>query len=222
MAPSATAKRGSNGDAKTITPDESKTGTIIDLVRREVALEGITPIMFDPYPGDNDTQLEIEKKMYFMPEDGKTLCIPSSNIVSFLSAQNTVSAPQRLGMKGWRKVAMACLSYVSIEPMYIPIMRDGKPVVFGGRFERKGNVLCDPKTGMVVRYDTARVKGGIPNPKVRPVLHTPWSISFSLVMYPNNEIKEATVRELFQRGGIALGLGTWRGVFGKFQIVKWE
>jgi len=30
------------------------------------------------------------------------------------------------------------------------------------------------------------------------------------------------VLNLIEGGGLALGIGTWRGVFGKFRIASWE
>jgi hypothetical protein len=38
---------------------------------------------------------------------------------------------------------------------------------------------------------------------------------------PNREIKEQDILNLFEEGGRALGLGTFRGVFGKFRIESW-
>jgi hypothetical protein len=63
---------------------------------------------------------------------------------------------------------------------------------------------------------------GIPNPKERPVLPLPWEIEFDLTIYPNKEVKEMEIKNLLSEGGMAIGLGTFRGVFGKFVIDKWQ
>jgi hypothetical protein len=68
----------------------------------------------------------------------------------------------------------------------------------------------------------ARLDKGIPNPKERPVLPLPWELSFTLSIFPNKEIKEQEIMNLFSEGGIAIGLGTFRGVYGKFEVKKWE
>ena len=68
----------------------------------------------------------------------------------------------------------------------------------------------------------ARVKGGIPNPKARPVIDLPWELGFDLSLYPNGDVGEAMVRSMFEKGGIAIGLGTYRGVFAKFDVVEWK
>ena len=182
---------------------------------RAVTLNGLTPIMFDPYAGDNNTKLEPHEMFYF-GEDRKTLCLPSANISSFLSAQNTMSAPRRLLGKKYKQVAQACLSFVSINPMEIPFLRDDKPIQFG-KFENGRDAL----SGATIHRAVARLKDGIPNPKVRPVLHLPWQLKFTVSIFPNNEIKEETIQKLFRDGGLAIGLGTWRGVFGKFEVTSW-
>jgi hypothetical protein len=40
--------------------------------------------------------------------------------------------------------------------------------------------------------------------------------------FPNKEIQEQEILNLFEDGGRALGLGTFRGVFGKFTVSSWE
>ena len=54
------------------------------------------------------------------------------------------------------------------------------------------------------------------------MLPLPWSIEFDLTIYPNKEIKDQEIKNLLAEGGMAIGLGTFRGVFGKFVIAKWE
>lgn len=179
---------------------------------RSVTLSGITDIMFDRYAGDNKTELPVEKKMYYMP-DGKTLMLPAANIQSYLSAQNTDSAPKRfLDSREYKKIAAAFLSYVTITPFSIPFQRDGKDIQF--------KALNDDL--IYVDDRVARLPKGIPNHKIRPVLRTPWELNFNLTMFPNNEFNEDLLLSMFQKGGIAIGLGTYRGVFGKFRVAKWD
>ena len=212
----------------TATPTGSKFSGEVDLMVRRVTLEALTHFMFDRYAGDNNTQLEPEQKLYFM-SDLKTIALPAINIMSFLSSVNTTSAPKRLMGKKGNSIAQACLSYVTVEGdvsqggdlEMIPFMRGGKPIVFG-KFQGDR----DPVSGIEIRRHVARLPKGIPNPKVRPVLINdpahPWTLTFILKLYPNNEVKEELLQKLFKDGGVALGLGTWRGVFGKFVIGAWD
>jgi hypothetical protein len=154
--------------------------------------------------------------MYFMP-DGKTLCIPAINLSSFLSAKNTTSVSKLIGNKQYKALADAMLSYIQFEPMNIPILRDGSPIVFNGF--RDGR---DEKAKIYVDQRVARLKEGIPNPKERPVIELPWSIEFKIRLFKNDVFDETLLQTAFKRGGMAIGLGTFRGLFGKFEVTDWE
>jgi hypothetical protein len=144
--------------------------------------------------------------------------IPALNVVSFLSAHNTNSSPKRLRDKRkFKDIANACLSFVSISPSFIPLLRNGEPISFG-KFDKD----VDPTSGAYIHHAVARLDKGIPNPKERPVVPVPWSLQFSLTIWPNREIQEQEIMNLFDEGGRALGLGTFRGVFGKFVVAEWE
>lgn len=188
----------------------------MDQITRTVTLKGLTDLMFDRFPGDIKTKLPIESKMYFM-QDGKSLCIPSMNIMSFLSAKNTTSIAKMIAGKSWSKVCDATLSYVTISPMLIPIERDGATIEFHG-FENG----YDKEAKIYVHNSVARLKGGIPNPKERPVLELPWMIRLKLSLFKNADIDEQYLQTAFIKGGISLGIGTFRGVFGKFIVDSWE
>ena len=189
-----------------------------DVVKRTVTLTGTQELMFDRYAGDNSTKLEPWQKLYFQPGSSKVIGIPALNIMSFLSAHNTNSAPKRLRDKRkYKDIANACLSFVEIGPAFLPLLRNGKPVQFGKLVND-----VDETSGIYVHYSSARLDKGIPNPKQRPVLPLPWELSFSFTMYPNREIKEQEIVNLFDEGGRAIGLGTFRGVFGKFIVSQWD
>ena len=175
-----------------------------------VQLEGTTPIMFDRYAGDNTTTLRPEDKMYFA-KDGKSLVLPALNIMSFLSAQNTMSAPKRLlDSRKYKIVAAGMLSYVTISPWAIPFTSNGDPVIF-----KEWNDQISLNSAV------ARLEKGIPNPKERPTLATPWELSFNLTMMENSDVGIKLLEDIFHRGGVAVGFGTWRGLFGKFAVADW-
>lgn len=189
-----------------------------DIIKREVILCGTKDIMFDRYAGDNKTQLEPHQKMYLHPgEEYPIIGLPAANIMSFLSAHNTNSAPKRLRDKRqYKDIANACLSFLDIEETFIPLLRDGKPIQFGSFKNDKDEV-----SGAYIHRSVARLDKGIPNPKVRPVIPAPWELKFHLTLFPNKEIQEQEILNLFEDGGRALGLGTFRGVFGKFYVKSW-
>ncbi len=191
--------------------------TRLESVCRKVRLVGLTDVMFDRYAGDNNTRLEWWQKVY-LGSDGETLCLPALNITSLLSAHNTNSAPKRLrDNRKYKKIANACLSFTAISPAMIPFLRDGKPIKFG-----KVNVDRDPTSGVYLHRAVARLDKGIPNPKERPALPLPWCLEFDLTIRANTEIQEQEIVNLLQEGGSAIGIGTFRGVFGKFMVDRWD
>ena len=186
----------------------------------DVCLTGMNDIMFDRYPGDNNTKLRWEQKIYLVPGTN-ILALPSMNVLSFLSAHNTNSAPKRLRDKrAYKDICNACLSFVSINgkyPGYIPFTRNGAEIEVG-----KFGPENEPQSGIYLDTRVARLDKGVPNPKHRPVLPTPWQLEFMLKIFPNSEISEQEIRNLMDEGGLAIGLGTYRGVFGKFRVDTWN
>jgi hypothetical protein len=139
--------------------------------------------------------------------------LPALNIQSFLCAENTKSAVKSLyDSREYKKVAQAVLGFVVIEPFELLFIRDGKPIIFEG-FN---------KNGITVVEHVARLAKGVPNPKERPMLDLPWQLQFNLTIYKNDDIDETGIRLLFEKGGLLLGLGTYRGVFGKFLVEEWK
>ena len=199
------------------TKTRSEAGTRQKMVR-EVHVRGLTPIMFDRYAGDNQTQLEPWQKLYLGGESGRTICLPSANIMSFLSAQNTDSAPKRLlDNRTYKKFCFACSSFITVSPHMIPFLRDDQPITFGRLEEEK-----DAESGVYVERHVARLPKGIPNPKVRPVLPLPWELKFTLTVLPNKQIQEQQLLWVFTEGLICLGLGTFRGQYGKAEVASWK
>ena len=194
-----------------------------DVTTVQITLRGMGDIMFDRYAGDNKTQLRVDQKMYLASHleqlKDNTIYLPSLNIISLLSAQNTPSAPKRfLDSRKYKSVTQAILSYTAIEPQRIPFLRAGKPIVFTGLDANER----DKKAGVYVHRAVARLDKGIPNPKERPVLQAPWSLEFALSYFQNGEVTLEQIQNLLIKAGVAIGLGTFRGVFGKFKVEKWN
>lgn len=195
--------------------------TRLETVSRSITIEGLRPIMFDRYAGDNDTRLAWYEKIYLMPGTN-VLALPMSNINSFFTATNTPSAPKVLRDKRkYKGICSAIQSFVLFGgedgEQYVPFMRDGAPIEVGDFLEDH-----DPKSGLRLHRSVARLEKGVPNPKERPVLPLPWSLSFTIQIVPNSAIKEAEIRNLLIEGGLAVSLGTYRPAFGKFHVTRWE
>ena len=196
--------------------------TRLQMITRTVTLTGIRDIMFDRYAGDNNTKLEWHQRIYLMPGTS-IMALPIDNIVSLLSAHNTNSAPKRLRDKRkFKDIANANLSFVSISgpannPRYIPFLRDGQPIEVGTFGPDR-----DEKSGLYLDRRVARLDKGVPNPKERPVLPMPWALTVELSILPTKEVKEQELYNLISEAGAAIGIGTYRGVFGKYAVTQWE
>jgi hypothetical protein len=170
---------------------------------------GVTPILFDRYAGDNKTQLSFMEKVY---QENGFLVLPSLNVMSFLSAQNTESATQRVVGRGFKEVCKAALSYVTIEEYNIPFSRQGKPIP-----ANEDNLERNISVARIMKGKLA-----VPNPKERPMLKTPWELTFTINLLETPSLREELLKKICEQGGHAVGLGTFRGVFGKFAVTKWE
>ena len=187
-------------------------------LRIEIELHGVgAGIMFDRYVA-NETQLSPERKLYTRAGTNE-IYLPSDNIMSFLCAQNTPSAPKILcDSRRYKAIAHNLASFLVVVEDDVTFTRKGKPIVFGG-FGADG---VDKSSGVRRHLSVARLKNGIPNPKDRPLLPTPWELTFHLDVLANEVLTEDELRRFFVRGGGCVCLGTYRPRFGKFRVARWE
>src|SRR5713226_2556754 len=95
-----------------------------------VQLQGIRPLMFDRYPGDNKTKLPPEELMYL--DHNQHLILPSLNVSSLLTAENSKSVCRTFFGKAGKEVWLGISSYVFITPFEIPIHDGEQPIIFTG------------------------------------------------------------------------------------------
>jgi hypothetical protein len=174
----------------------------------QIRLVGLRPLMFDRYAGDNNTQLPVAEKMYLTP--AMELVMPALNILSLLVAENSKSVCRQFFGKNGKTIALGISSYTAINPFEIPICDDNGPVVFTG-WNRQ----------IATHKAVARLAKGIPNPKERPVLALPWYLDFEVEYIENKYCTLENLRQAFDTGGI-LGLGTFRPVFGRYELARWD
>lgn len=182
-----------------------------ELVGNTVRLTSAAPLMFDR-PGDTLGQTpEPEQKMYYSPGT-RLLVMPNRNILSLLSATRTRSAPKLFLGKDWQQKALIISSCISIYPMLIPITRKGRQIEFKGW----------NKNGISLDHNKVVLKDGQRKDTYRPIIDMPWEITFTLVYEQNEEVGLEEINRLLVKGGRAIGLGTFRGVFGKFKVDTWK
>ncbi len=179
----------------------------IKTVSIQCRISGLRPLMFDRYAGDNSTRLPPEEKFYLVK--GNHLALPAVNVFSLLCAENTKSVCRQFFGKQGKTIALGIASYVTIDEMDLPIMDDNGPIVFDGWNEK-----------IFVHKSVARVKGGIPNPKERPTVNTPWHVEFSMNWQDNKQCNLENLRQAVTMGGI-LGIGTFRPYYGRYELTRW-
>jgi hypothetical protein len=172
-----------------------------------VRLEGLRPLMFDRYAGDNNTQLPTAERMYLDPEGHLTL--PALNLFSLLAAENTKSVCRQFFGKSGKTVALGISSYTTIEPLEILIQDENGPIRFTGEWTEQ----------ISIHTAVARLPKGIPNSKTRPVLGLPWHMEFTVAYVENRYCSFENLRQAFDWGG-TLGLGTFRPYFGRYELTR--
>ena len=178
-----------------------------DVMKISAVLQGLRPLMFDRYAGDNNTQLPNQEKMYL---DGRLLVMPAINLYSLLCAENGKSVCRQFFGRNGKNIGLGIASYTSIEPYNIPILDDNGPIEFDG-FNKQ----------IYVHKAVARLAKGIPNPKERPTLALPWRVEFHVTYIENKYCTLENLRQAFTMGGI-LGLGTFRPFFGRYDLLEFD
>lgn len=174
----------------------------------QAELTGIRPIMFDRYPGDNKTTLEPLDKFYL--NQAGQCCVPALNVLSLLAAWNTSSVAKRFYGREGKKIAAGVMGFCDVaahgdDPMNAVITdADGSPYT--------------PNDSRIqVLTHVARTAQATPNPTSRPTIPTGWRMRFDFTYYENEDLKMPTFRRMIEQGG-AIGLGTFRPVFGRYTV----
>ena len=200
-------------------------GTTID-----VLIRGIADIQFDRYTGaavEKGAVPDLEKQLYLDEHDG--LVMPADNLGSFFYSANYPSCVNMF----WsdiktRKIGLQCFkAQVFPNPQQIAILDgDGEQVRITGFKKNKNGKLADAEANIYVDESLPRVKGAVvPNPnKRRPTLRRPWQMRFQLMVFEvaGSDITVDRVEDYLRRGGMMIGIGTHRPMFGRFAVEEFE
>jgi hypothetical protein len=175
-----------------------------------IKLVGIKPLIFNVFNSTEDVVPAIKKVPLV---DGK-LAIRGDRILSFLIANNPKHPTGCIKLftdsKKYKSILPKCKAYVGIQSV-IPVLINDKEVQFKS-FDKTPEVK--------VRKD--QVCGGtLPMIVERPYVEN-WSLEFNINLIENAEISAERLNDWFQRGGIEVGLGASRPVYGQFIVDKFE
>ncbi len=199
-------------------------GTIVD-----VRIEGIADLQFNRFTGKAPEDVNLADQLYL--DAGGGLTMPAANLLAFFYSG---SYPSCLSMfwsniKTRKIVGQSVKAMVFVDPQEIPILRKDKQIKFTGFEKNAHGKFVDEKADMWVDESLPRVlssgKAVVPNLHLkRPVLRLPWAMEFQITVYEveGTEITVDLVQEWLRRGGLMIGVGNHRPMFGRFRIAKFE
>lgn len=186
----------------------------MDIQKIKVKIAGIADIMFDRFIDHSKEVRPPEQKLYLKGKN--EVVLPAENIVAFLFGDDPGGCAKVFEKKGCRDYLRAGLSHVFIDPVTLPLMKNKKKVIFKD-FETEA---------FWIHKGSPRTKQGSRSikqeEKQRPVLTMPWELAFDINLVKNPMIDSTKLFNWFTRGGIFIGLGTFRPRFGRFEVTKWE
>ena len=182
--------------------------------RIQIELEGLADLMFDRFIDHSSEKRPVEQKLYL--NENSELVIPAENIYAFLFSENPAGCAKAFeGKKGKEYIRLGQGS-IFISPSHILVIHDGKPVRVKGIIGDQFWVFeAAPRT----KQGSLSIKQEI---KPRPVLKLPWGISFEITIVESPIITDTKVLNWFNKGGIEIGMGTYRPRFGRFRVSKFE
>jgi hypothetical protein len=188
----------------------------MEQIKIHTELEGLADIMFDQFFDHSKEPRPAEQKFYIQGKN--QLVFPSLNIMAFLFNQKGNSCATKFEGKKRNDYISMGFSHISIIPQYIPLKgKDQKPIFFKD-FE-------DERFYIQNSAPTTKLSGGgfiKQEAKPRPVLRIPWFLEFEINLYKNPLINSQKLQNWFENGGILIGLGTYRPLFGRFIVKKWK
>ena len=119
---------------------------------------------------------------------------------------------------------------VFVDDPQIPLLDENEEQIkFHGFVDNGKGKKTDEKARLYVDYSIPRVKSGpnsvVTNPnKQRPTRRRPWAVKFNMTVIelPNSTVDCNMVRDYLVRGGMLIGIGTHRPMFGRFFVDKFE
>lgn len=216
--------------AQTVVEEDTAVESTDDgsMVHADIRIEGISELQFDRFVRADGPAVEPHEKLY-LDGDGKSLVIPAANFLAFFygAGNSKIKCCANLfsGKGKGSEVAQHAKALLSVTPTEVPLMRDGKPIKFSGKFRKGSNGRAeDAAAKMYVHIDKATdptKHTPIPNIQ-RPTLRTPWAGEFGVDVYEfaGSPVTMRTVWEWLVKGGILIGICAHRPMFGKFRVAK--
>lgn len=185
----------------------------------EVTLSGLAPLMFDRFFDHSGEERQPEEKLYLERGTNK-LVMPAKNLEAFLTGERPPGAIKITEKKKANDYLPYVKGHVSFTQSAFPILDgDDQAIIFKdftGQFEVDISSPRVIKSGLSIKQP----------PKKRPVLNLPWGIKLVLRLVETplskGKITSEKLHAWFAIGGLVVGLGTYRPLYGRFQVERWE
>lgn len=167
------------------------------ITKIEIHIVGIKPIILNQYVSIEEKNIPAEKKLTIA--DNK-IVITSDRMIQFLIGEMPAGCIKLFtDTKKFKTLIQKAKANIGIFPRLIPIAKADE---------------------YIVREDKV-VGGTVPKIIKRPMIEN-WEAKFSINLVENPNIHYETLESWFNRGGIEVGLGAWRPVYGQFIVEKFE
>jgi hypothetical protein len=182
-------------------------------------LNGMAPILFDKFKDHSSPDLPEDQKLYVA--DG-LLVLPAANLTSFLVGEYPAGIIKVDKGKKFAEFTRIVKSHLSFGSPAFPIL-DGQ-----GR-EIKFDSLADrERWGTCLEGGLTKSSGGKiikQEAKPRPFLKLPWKLAISINLFMtdcNKIVTPDVLQDWFIKGGVLVGLGSYRPLYGRFEVDSWE
>ena len=186
-----------------------------EIAKFKVVLEGLVPIMFNRFI-DHSKEVRPPEQKFYLDEKNQVV-LPAENLMSFLCGSLIPGCIKKFEGKKSGDFLDIAYSHISFTPNVVPFLRKGKPIVF--KTIEDTSLWGIKLSGGITKSGASVVKQ---EAQPRPYLKTPWGLELTVTLVKNPMIDETKLYNYFVNGGIVVALGTFRPMYGRFSVKKWE
>jgi hypothetical protein len=199
---------------------KGETMDTIKIYEIKATLRGLAPIMFDKFKDHASPNLPMEQKVY-ADKEGR-LVLPQANIMSFLVGENPGGIVKVDKQKKFREFCQIIKSHVNFTAPAFPFLDgEGNEITSFDFHNNKIWGICN-EAGVVKSSGGKIIKA---EAKPRPYLELPWSLPIGIILTMtefNQIVTPELMQDWFIKGGILVGVGTYRPRYGRFGIMDDE
>lgn len=183
-------------------------------IKIEAVLRGLAPLMFDRFFDHSAEERPPEQKLYLNQDN--FLVMPAANLVALLTNERPPGAIKLAEKKKANDYLPYVKGHVHFSQIQFPISDDNGPIIF---------THFDGQRFFIDRSAPRVIKGSLSikqESRSRPVLSLPWFIKIGINLieteFSKGKIVPDKLYSWFSLGGLVIGLGTYRPLYGRFEL----